>query len=235
MLLAVRASSLEAAIIVSFEGASISAGGTGFVDVFVSSNSDPTVSEPPDVLDSFSAHFRITPVGAAVVGGLQFVDPQSDSQLAMPGYIFAPANSLAIQFGVPVGTVSTFANSNDDFNGGDGTVDGLGVSLSLASYAHRLFRFNLDASLANPGDQYEIALIDDGGTEFLDTSFSPLPLHSSSFNALTITASSAAVPEPASGTLLAIAGFGVWIRRRWKSRGPQRRNAESSQHGPGGV
>lgn len=214
-LLSVRGAQLEAAIIVSFQGNTIAAGGTGFVDVLVSSNSDPTIPDPPDILDSFSGHFRITPVGGAVVGGLRFVSPQGDSQLGMPGYIFAPVNSLAVQFGIPVGTVTTFVDPNDDFSGGDGTVDGLGVSLDNTSGQFRLYRFNLDASLANPGDQYEIALINDGVTQFLDPSFSPFTLHASSFNSFTITA----VPEPATGGLLAIAGCGFWIRRRWRSRG----------------
>lgn len=208
----------EGAIIVSFQGNVIAAGGTGFVDVFVSSNSDPLLFQPPDVLDSFSAHFRITPVGGAVAGGLQFVNPQSDSQLSMPGYIFDPVNSLAVQFGVPVGVVSTFADPNDDFSGGDGTVNGLGESLDNTSGQFRLFRFNLDASLANPGDQYEIALIDDFGSQFLDPSFGPLILHSSSFQAFTITASVAAVPEPASGGLIAALGLSLWAKRRWSKR-----------------
>lgn len=50
----------DATIIVSFQRNVIAPGGAGFVDVLVSSNSDPLSFQPPDVLVSFSAHLRIT-------------------------------------------------------------------------------------------------------------------------------------------------------------------------------
>lgn len=198
-------------VIVNYQGSTIGYGSTGFVDVFVSSDADPLT---PDILDSFSAHFLITPVGGAVVNGLQFTDPQSDSQLGHANYVFF-GNSLLNSLSLPLGLVSTSTNANDTYIGGDATFDGLGVALDNTTSPYLLFRFGLDATLANIGDQFQMTLINDGSTSFQDTAPLPLALSSSSFNTFTITA----VPEPATGgVLLAGTVAGLWLKRRRKLR-----------------
>ncbi len=233
VLLAVFASSLEAAIIVSFQGNTISAGGTGFVDVFVSSNAAPGT---PDNLDLFQLQFRISPLGG---GALEFTNPQSESHLGLPGYVLA-GDSFG-DLNQPISTVSNFLGTNDQLDALDATVSFNGVDLSTATGQRLLFRFDLNAAGAAVGDQFQIALIDgisqfsnSNGNPYVTTPTAlltggPLELDAASFTPFTITA----VPEPATGGLLAIAGCGFWIRRRWKSSGPQRRNAEPSQHCPG--
>ncbi len=198
------------AIIVSYQGSTIGYGSTGFVDVLVSSDAAPG---SPDVLDSFSAHFLITPVGGAVSNGLQFVDPQSDSQLAMGNYVFA-GNSLTPP---PIGTVSTATNTNDTYIGGDATFDGLGTALHTGTGSFLLYRLDLSALLANVNDQFTITLQNSGSTQFVDPGFTPLLIDSSSFTPFTLTA----VPEPTStGLLLVGSGMGFWLRRR-KGRASQ--------------
>jgi hypothetical protein len=198
------AKSSSAAIIVSYQGNTIGYGSTGFVDVYVSSDA---ALATPDVLDSFSASFVIAPVGGAVSNGLQFVDPQSDTQLGQGNYVFA-GNSITAP---PIGTVSTGTNTNDSYIGGDATIDGLGTSLHAGSGSFLLYRLDLSALLANPSDQFTITLQNNLNTDFLDPSFTSLSINPSSFSSFTITA----VPEPTStGLLLAGAGVGLWLKRR---------------------
>jgi PEP-CTERM motif len=200
------------AIMVSYSGGSVSAGGTGVLDVLVSSNADPGT---PDNLDSFSALFRIAPIGGAVVDGLQFVDPQAETQLGDGSYVFN-TDSLGEMFGGPLGNVTTLVNFNDTYLAGDGTFGGTGFDLDNTTGTRLLFRLNLDATLANPGDQYTVSLIDDPSTDFVDSGFSSLLIHSDSYNGFTVTA----VPEPATGVVLlggSLAGF--WWKRRRRNLG----------------
>jgi hypothetical protein len=208
LLPAVSCSSIASAgIIVSYTGSSISAGGTGVLNVWVSSDADPGT---PDNLDSFSALFRIAPVGGAVAEGLQFVDPQGESQLGDSSYVFN-TDSLGEDFGGPLGIVSTLVNTNDTYLAGDGTALGVGFDLDNTTGTSLLFRLNLDATLADLGDQYTVSLIEDPFTDFVNSGFSSLSIHPDSYNAFTITA----VPEPSTGVVLlggSLAGF--WWKRR---------------------
>jgi hypothetical protein len=213
LLIVVSGSSMaSAAIMVSYTGSSISAGGTGVLNVWVSSSAAPGT---PDNLDSFSALFRIAPVGGAVADGLQFSDPQGDSQLGDGDYVFN-LDSLGEDFGGPLGNVTTLVNTNDTYRAGDGTVLGTGFNLDDTTGTRLLFRLNLDAMLADLGDQYTVSLIEDPFTDFVDSSFASLMIHSDSYNAFTITA----VPEPSTGAVLlggSLAGF--WWKRRRRTSG----------------
>ena len=206
---AVFSGSASAAIIISYGGNTISPGGTGILDVLISSDA---ADATPDTLDLFSGHFRITPIGGAVSNGLQFDAVQVDLPLLpapTPPYVFS-GNSVGENFGGPVGLVSTVMNSNDTFIGGDGTFSGSGIPLSISSGTFLLFRLNLDATLANLGDQFTVSLINDGDTEFSDPMFATLSLSPSSFDPNTITA----VPEPSSGIMLLLAVLGIGIVRQ---------------------
>lgn len=197
---------LQGGILLRYSGSTITAGGSGFVDVFVSS--DAAVGAP-DVLDSFSAHFLIAPVGGAPATGLQFVNPQSDSQLGQSNYVFF-GDSLTPP---PLGLVSSATNTNDTYIGGDATVSGAGVSLDSGSGEKLLFRLDLSAALATGGSQYTLALLNSGSTSFLDPAFNALTIDSSAFAPITLTA---AVPEPSSCCIAAavLVGFVLRARRR---------------------
>jgi len=193
----------QAALILSYSGGTVQAGGSGTLDVFVSSDADMLT---PDNLASFSAHFVISPVSGS---GLQFSDPQSDEQLADISYIFY-GDSLASLFNIPVGTVSLLP-PKVDYIGGDGTVSPAGVNLDSSSGSFLLFRLNLDAALASVGSMFTVSLINDGSTSFLDSANAEIALVPSSFNGFTVTA----VPEPSTGSMLLLASIGTaWYRRR---------------------
>ena len=198
----------SAALIIRYGGNSITQGGTGILDVLISSDA---AGGTPDLLDSFSGHFQIAPVGGAVSNGVQFATVQAESQLGNPAYVFS-GDSLGEGGGIPLGSVLTLVNNNDTYIAGDGTVSGSGMPLSISSGTFLLFRLNLDATLANLGDQFTVSLINDGDTEFLEPQpgFANLSLSASSFDPNTITA----VPEPSSGIMLLLAVLGIGIVRQ---------------------
>ena len=200
--------SASASIIISYDGNSIAAGGTGILDVLIYSDAADTM---PDFLDSFSAHFQISPVGGAVPNGLQFATVQAELQLGNTSYVFS-GDSLGENGGIPLGSVSSLVpvNGNDTYIGGDATFLGTGIPLNIMSGTFLLFRLNLDATLANLGDQFTVSLIDDGFTSFVDPGFVNLSMDASSFDPNTITA----VPEPSSGLLLLLAVLGLGIVRQ---------------------
>ncbi len=145
--------------------------------------------------------------------GLQFVDPQSDSQLGMGNYVFA-GNSLTPP---PIGLVSTATNTNDTYIGGDATLNAIPVGLNNTQSPFLLFRLDLSAALANVGDQFTIQLQSGQFYSDLTDPLSELPITGSfagsdgSFAPFTITA----VPEPNStGLILIGSAVGFWMRRR---------------------
>jgi hypothetical protein len=218
LLFASQSSTSSGAIIVSYTGGTVSAGGSGLLNVWVFSDANPFT---PDNLDSFSARFRITPIGGAVAGGLQFNDPQGDTQLGDGGYIFN-TDSIGEVFGA-ASLISSEFNTNDLYEGGDGTLSANGVDLDNTTGTRLLFRLNLDATLASIGDQYEIKMLDDGFTQFFDPSFSPLTLHPDSFNSFTVTA----VPEPASSAVAGAMVLVGWCVRKRRHRRTQSRSCEA--------
>ena len=209
--LVMHSNAVVAGIIVSYSGGAIAAGGSGILDVFVASNAE---SATPDLLDSFSAHFEIAPIGGAVSNGLQFSDPQGETQLLDSSYVFN-FNSLGQAGFVPLGIVSTSVTANDTYIAGDGTVSGAGFALHKTSGTRLLFRLNLDASLAHMGDQYAFSLLNGPSTSFSDPSFFALSVQPDSFTPFTITA----VPEPAPNMFLAVSMVGIgWYQRRRKMK-----------------
>ncbi len=205
MLLIAQTKPLLAGIIVNLDGNTIVYGQTSVVTVRVSSDS---LASSPDIVDSFSALFRIAPVGTAPVNGLQFVDPQGDAQLGNPNYLFA-GNSLFAPG--PIGTVSSFTHPNDTYAGGDATLDGLGVPLDNSLSPFVLFQLNLSALAGQVGDQYTLQMLS-SGSEFLDPAYLPLTIDGNSYLPLTITV---ITPEPSSFVLcMGVATCGALAYRR---------------------
>ena len=207
-------------IIVDVQNASISAGGTGFVDVLISSTGT-------DNLFLTGYHFEIT--GSVANGALQFRPNafQTNAQqsvVAPVPYVFAGDTDSG----------NFFANRQDptltQIIGGDNTLSGTGISLTStqALLARLQVEHVTGTPLAAVGDTFTVKLInDDNGTpvdftddstQFLNDTLNNLTIDPLSyFGSGTITIASAAVPEPSTFAVLAIASaavIGKRLRRR---------------------
>ncbi len=112
----------------------------------------------------------ITSVSSAVPDALQFLDPhRTIPNCRLRTYVFL----WKLADAPPIGLVNSINTTNDDYVGGDATLNGAGVLLDNTMSPFLLYRFDLDATLANAGETFEIALINDAGTQFLDTGFNP--------------------------------------------------------------
>src|SRR5262245_59719047 len=116
------ATTAQAGFTISIGNASVTAGGTTTVDVMISGG--------PEFLDSFVTEFRITPLGSAAIGGLQFTYRQSGP--IDPGYVFN-GNSFFLSR-----EVTTNISTADTLTIGDFTNDGLGVDVSGGRLLARL-------------------------------------------------------------------------------------------------
>ena len=211
----VSESSASAAIIVSYASSTsvpLVAGSGASLDVFVRS------SDGTDSLDGFQVGFGLTSAGGPV-GGLRFVDPQSDAQLGETNYVFN-GRSLSANTGAPVGAVS---GSGAFFSGYDATDDGTGLPfagnpdpLPLGMFDLLLFRLNFEADFA--GD-YVLNLSADFFSDQLDPVSSPLPIGTlpGSFT-LSVSSGAAAVPEPGTFGVLALFASAYVARRRLQDR-----------------
>lgn len=210
--------SASAAIIVSYASSTsvpLVAGSGASLDVFVRS------SDGTDILDGFQVEFGLTSAGGpgGPVGGLRFVDPQSDAQLGETNYVFN-GRSLSENTGAPVGAVS---GSGAFFSGYDATDDGTGLPfagnpypLPLGMSDLLLFRLNFEADFA--GD-YVLNLSADFFSDQLDPVSSPLLIETlpGSFTLL-VSSGAAAVPEPGTFGVLALFASAYVARRRLQDR-----------------
>ena len=233
ILLSLTASTTASAgVIIQVQNATITAGGTGFVDVLISSTGTDNL-----LLAQFD--FRIS--GNAANGALQFrstADQSKSEQLVNSpfAYVFLgdtdSANWFANQQATPT-----------ELLGGDFTVSTTGVTLDgTQKLLARLEIEHISGSpLAAVGDSFTLSLwnadqgnadpIDDS-TLFLDDMFNPLmfdidstpntlgaPPAFQNFGTITVTSiASATVPEPQhSFAILAIVGI-AFARRKYRRR-----------------
>ncbi len=209
-------------IILDVQDASISAGGTGFIDVLIS-------SDGTDNLFRTAYHFEIT--DAVANGSLQFrpsVFQTNDQQS-----VVAPVPYV---FGADTDPGNFFATRQDptvtQIIGGDNTLSGTGVSLTTTQTL--LARLQVEhitgTPLAAVGDTFTVKLINsdngmpgdftDDSTQFLDDSSNNLTIDPLSYSGSgTITITSAAVPEPSTLAVLAFVSA-TFIGRRWRRRNP---------------
>ncbi len=194
---------------VQVQNASIVSGGTGFVDVLISSDG----FNGPDEL--YAAIYQFEIQGVAVDGDLTFQSPQSDSETTVPGpsgYVFGDT---------PTGNFA--AGSNSPFLVLDGS-DFLNAlpAVTLSGTQQLLARLELQHTELSPsavGNTFTISLANNAFTEFYSDDVGTLaainPLSFSGFGTITIT--SAAVPEPGTFVALTIAAAtfcGHRLRRR---------------------
>lgn len=191
-------------------------GTSRYIDILITS--DAPLSNP-DVLDSFSAKFRLTRDPDALGGGVQFVNPQSDAQGQNSNYVFHN-DSLNVFLGDPFSSVTTADFPNDQLIGGDGTISGNGFLLASGNPHRLLFRLELSAANVDSrvGDKFYLALIDDTDlptpvTHFWDPLFNDLGIDPASFTPTLITV---VVPEPCSlcGSAIGVLGAVVAYRKR---------------------
>lgn len=213
------------AIIINVESKNFTAGGLGFVEVFISSD-----EVTADELSLANYEFKITPTGpnGTANGELLFrldADQSTDEQTD-PTYVFSPFNSGITSIVSPDQTVIVGEDS-----------DSLGNNVLLTATPKLLARFELVHTSATPalavGDTFTIGLINtdpgtldpfDDTTFFADNSGNGLTYQvgsnpSAFANLGTITITSAAVPEPSTFAILGMIGAGMLGRnlRRRKS------------------
>ena len=200
----------QAGVVISIVNTQFAPTQIGFVDVFIRSDAN-------DTLSNFAFNFRIDPVGATSTQ-LQFSDPQSDLQLLESNYVFA-AGSLK-RDGDPsllidpesVGNVFTDIFPNDSYVGTDSFTLLAPASVTLTSSNLLLARLELTPGpgLLAPvvGDQFAITLVDGPFTTFLDENLNAMS-YSSNVGTVNITA----VPEPGTFWLVLVLGLVVSLSK----------------------
>lgn len=207
-------------IIVEIQDTSIAAGGTGFIDVLISSTGT-------DNLFLTSYHFEIT--GSIANGDLQFRPDAfqtnvQQSVVAPIPYVFAGDTDAGNFFATRQDPVLT------QIIGSDSTSSGTGISLTStqALLARLQVEHITGTPLAAVGDTFTVTLINndngtpvdftDDSTQFLDDNFDNLTIDALSYSGSgTITITSAAVPEPSTFAVLGFATITI-VSRRWRRR-----------------
>ena len=168
--------SQSADFIVTVGDVSISPGSTGYVPVYISSDTGQT-------LNSTNFEFRITTGGP---GRLEFSDspsPASDPTFSDLSYAFF-GNSLDQTYDLPLGAASLTIVPGDTFVGGDATLDFTDVIVS----GDNLLLVDLPITTVTDlppvaGDTFSISLVSTAGNSFAATpalriaatSFLPIP------------------------------------------------------------
>lgn len=228
LLLALMVCPAHAGLTIDIDSKSITAGSSGIVDVYVSSDA-PDGS--PDLLNQYGLQFLITTSGGS---RLEF-DPVNQPQaflISLP-YLFYP-QSFDADSGTDVNSVAQTSVPNDTLNATDSTIVDT-YELSLSSGPKLLARLQVTSLTALPpigGDTFTISLVpgfgtgsyDDSDTTYFNVfdfgngtqdSYVPFTSHSG-----TITIQS--VPEPSTFGLtllgMAIFTFGLVSRRRTASK-----------------
>ena len=232
----IASTTASAGVIIQVQNATITAGGTGFVDVLISSTGTDNL-----ILAQFD--FRIS--GNAADGALQFRSTanQSNSEQVVNSpfaYVFLgdtnPANWFANRQATPT-----------ELLGGDFTVSPTGVTVDGTQKL--LARLEIEhitgTPLAAVGDMFTVSLWNadrgttnpsDDSTFFLDDMLNPLsfdpdstpntlasPSAFQNVGTITITGTPAVVPEPGTFATLMIAGI-AFAGREWR----RQRGAKSS-------
>lgn len=191
-------------------------GASTSIDVFIASNATAT---NPDNLASFAAAFQIIPLTPSSGGGVQFTNPQRDSQIHDPGYVFAN-DSLIDSLLDKASNVSSVNYTNDRLLAGDASLLGDGALLVTDDPLRLLLRLDLNATslTSRIGSQFQLVLIDDSAnpdplTHFWDLDQNDLGIDPASFTPTLITV---VVPEPCSlcGSAIGVLGAVAAYRNR---------------------
>jgi len=199
----------RADLVLSIASTTIPQGGTGALDVWLTSNAGPT---SPDPFNDYGFQLQINGphfLEFAATAGQDF------SYLNDSRYVFVQPfgfnNSDDWFTGSNGGYVQTVNYPNDTFTGADSTTDLSTVSLTSGSSRLLLAAVSLVAptNLVDPGDQYAISLV--SGSAYFDQFGVPgtsIPFSSSPG---TVTIAPASVPEPSTLILAAMAAGAVLL------------------------
>lgn len=193
-----------AALVIDVRDAMIGPGGTGFLDVYVSSTGT-------NIVGTANYAFQIGNIGTPA-SALELVDPQSLSANSQSDYLFADDLD-------PLG-LFVISQTTSAIEAGDYSASGNGVTVDAMSKL--LFRFDLQHVLGpgqsaaqSNGEQFSFTLIPGAGTFFLDETGLDITIDPSSRLSGVVSVNATAVPEPSITGLLAIAGVvGGWRLRR---------------------
>jgi len=204
---------LRAEFVISFDAnTNIAPGGSGFVNVYISSNSGPqTLSQTSFILS-------LSPTGPT---RLEFQDsppPASDPTYANSNYVFSGNNSLNQAFGAPLGTRQSFSGTNDRFGGGDLAL----LPVVVDATAKLLGMIPVTAASGAPpapGSTFTISLVPTSGSTIIDnTGFADGIGNWQPFTSSTGTITVTATPEP-SAMILVGTGVGLsWLIGRRRGR-----------------
>jgi hypothetical protein len=151
----------QAGLVLSIADATVPEGGTGTLDVYLSSTAP---SNMPDQFNNYAFTLQITPT---TVGNLAFSNNQSFGYLNSSNYVFFgnSADYIAGLSSPPPfgGTPLTSVYANDSFLGFDSTNDLIQVSLSSNSGKVLLASLTLDGSITSVGESFTVSLVPGSG------------------------------------------------------------------------
>jgi hypothetical protein len=232
--LSVWPSPSRADFVISIGSASIAQGGTGSIDVLLSSTASAT---SPDQINNLAFQLQI-----AGPNFLQFATSQDFSYLNAPKYAFFGDSTHWINGQTvppPIGGFTqTTVYTNDTFAGSDSTLSTNPVSLdsSNTNTPVLLAVLTLDAPVGkvNVGDVYTISLVPSAGDGSMNTSTTTLfdnvnfsngtEISSVPYTSTpgTVTIIAASIPEPSSIIMglsaVALLAGARWIRGPWRSK-----------------
>jgi hypothetical protein len=192
--------------IISVQNLTLNQGASGYVDVFVSSNNN-------DTLSATSLTFQITTAGGTLLAFTNSPSPSADPTFARSSYVFF-GNSGDQANSFPFGTASPASGvpggNNDQFSGGDSTANFGFVTIGSTPQLLAMLPVTTATALpANGGDRFTVS-VNSANTSLVDQNFNPVSFTATS-GEVTV-----ATPEPSCVALtLATAGIALgWCRRR---------------------
>jgi len=197
---------VEAALVITVEGNTISADQAGYVNIYISGNGDG--------LNLANYTFGISSVSGPA-STLEFSATQLLNENLAGNYVFYDDLDLS--------GLSIYDQSNSELEQGDTTLSFDDVTITTPRLLARLELQHLLSFGQTPaqaaGETFEITLLSRPGTFFenaggnIDTNATNA-FSAASFNPGTITVSASAVPEPSSLLLFAAGGVAFWGKRR---------------------
>jgi len=215
ILLGLTATRARAGVIIALDNVTVAPGGTGTMDIAVTSNSLAS-----DTLSQFSLALQITqkPGTTSFLTFTGGVDPYNNPNYVFSGESFNVNNGLPF-WGPPFTTIYTY----DSISGGD-AANPLGTFVTIPSTVGEpnslLATVQFQALGTNPGDQFQISLVpptydpSNVSTQFDDQNGALLN-YTSTGGTVTITS---VVPEPSSLTVVALSGLSGLLWCCWRGR-----------------
>jgi hypothetical protein len=187
----------RADFVVSIGSATIPQGGTGTIDIDLTSTAS---ASSPDLLNNYAFTLQITGPHQ-----LQFSTTQSFAYLSNGNYVFFGDSSNQMTAS-PGGTVTTTVYAHDTFIGTDSTGSGNPVSLTSGNTPVLLATLTLNAAITNVGDVYSVKLVPPSGNGSMESSIGTF---FDNFNFDTGTETSAVPFTSSPGTVTISAGAAV--------------------------